>query len=150
MENIKDKRRRLILQILQKQDMNTQDDLVRELSKHGVRVTQATLSRDLADIGVIRASHPDGSRYQLPAEPVSIRRQVIPAQILSIDHNESVVLIKALSGCAPSVAAVIDSWNLPGVMGTVAGDDTILILPKNIKGVKRLAADLEQAISSKR
>ncbi len=146
MENIKDKRRHLILQILQKQSLNTQEELVRELGKMGITVTQATLSRDLAQIGAVRVPHPDGARYQLPAEPVATRRQIIPSQILAIESNEILVLVKTLSGCASSLAAVIDSWELTEVLGTIAGDDTIAVIPRNVKNVQHLVKALEKAI----
>jgi transcriptional regulator of arginine metabolism len=150
MEQKKDKRRHLILQILRKQNLNTQEELVGELADRGIRVTQATLSRDLAQIGAVRVSHPEGARYQLPADPAGARRQVVPSQVLGIEWNETAVLVKTLSGCAPSVSAVIDSWNQPDILGTVSGDDTILVIPKSIKRVQRVAQALEKAIFSAR
>ncbi|MBP7459790.1 MAG: arginine repressor [Candidatus Delongbacteria bacterium] len=142
----KDKRRHLILQILKKQSLNTQDDLVRELAKRGIKVTQATLSRDLAQIGAIRVPHPGGSRYQIPGETLTAKRQVVPSQVLDITWNEMLIVMKTLTGCAPSVAFVIDSWNCPEIMGTLAGDDTILIIPKTTKSISQIVQYLEDSI----
>ncbi len=150
MENIKDKRRQLILQILEKQIPSTQTELVGELAKMGIKVTQATLSRDLTQIGAVRVPHPEGARYQLPDEPIAARRQIVPSQVLAIECNEMVAVVKTLSGCASSIAAVIDSWGLADVMGTLAGDDTILVIPRNIKNVQRIVKTLDNTIFSNR
>lgn len=142
----KDKRRHLILQILKKQNLDTQDGLVRELAKRGIKVTQATLSRDLTQIGAIKVHHPEGFRYQIPVETISANRLVVSAQVLDISWNKMLIVMKTLIGCAPSVEGVIDSWNYPEIMGTLAGDDTILIIPKSIINIQQIAYYLEETI----
>lgn len=139
MENEKRRRINKILDILKNKVVNTQEDLVHELKKSGIEVTQATLSRDLASIGVIRVRDKNGLRYQFQSDTAPIHRSMITIEVKEVLWNETTVVIKTLAGCAQSVAVVIDSWNHPDILCTIAGDDAILIIPKSIKFVKRVA-----------
>ncbi len=139
MENEKRRRINKILDILKNKVVNTQEDLVHELKKSGIEITQATLSRDLASIGVIRVRDKNGLRYQFQSDTAPIHRSMITIEVKEVLWNETTVVIKTLAGCAQSVAVVIDSWNHPDILCTIAGDDAILIIPKSIKFVKRVA-----------
>lgn len=143
MENEKKRRINKILDILKNKVVNTQEDLVHELKKSGIEITQATLSRDLATIGVIRVRDKNGLRYQFQSESMPIHRSMITIEVKEVQWNETTVVIKTLAGCAQSVAVVIDSWNHPDILCTIAGDDAILIIPKSIKYVKRIAGFLQ-------
>ena len=138
---INERKRRInkILDILKNRVVNTQEDLVNELKKSGFDVTQATLSRDLAGIGVMRVRDKNGLRYQFNSEKSPILQSVITIEVQEVLSNETSVIIKTLAGCAQSVAVVIDSWNHPDILCTIAGDDTILVLPKSVKYVKKVA-----------
>jgi transcriptional regulator of arginine metabolism len=144
MENEKRKRINKILDILKNKVVNTQEDLVHELKKSGIEITQATLSRDLATIGVIRVRDKNGLRYQFQSDNQPMRRSMITIEVKEILWNETNVVIKTLAGCAQSVAVVIDSWNHPDILCTIAGDDAILIIPKKIKFVKKIASHLKE------
>jgi len=144
MESERKKRINKILDILKNKVVNTQEDLVKELKKSGIEVTQATLSRDLASIGVMRIRDKNGLRYQFNSEKSPILQSVITIEVQEILSNETSVVIKTLAGCAQSVAVVVDSWNHPDILCTIAGDDTILVLPKSIKYVKRVANYLKK------
>jgi len=144
MESERKKRINKILDILKNKVVNTQEDLVKELKKSGIEITQATLSRDLASIGVMRVRDKNGLRYQFNSEKSPILQSVITIEVQEILLNETSVVIKTLTGCAQSVAVVVDSWNHPDILCTIAGDDTILVLPKSIKYVKRVANYLKR------
>jgi len=144
MESERKKRINKILDILKNKVVNTQEDLVKELKKSGIEITQATLSRDLASIGVMRVRDKNGLRYQFNSEKSPILQSVITIEVQEILSNETSVVIKTLAGCAQSVAVVVDSWNHPDILCTIAGDDTILVLPKSIKYVKRVANYLKR------
>jgi transcriptional regulator of arginine metabolism len=144
MESERKKRINKILDILKNKVVNTQEDLVKELKKSGIEITQATLSRDLASIGVMRIRDKNGLRYQFNSEKSPILQSVITIEVQEILSNETSVVIKTLAGCAQSVAVVVDSWNHPDILCTIAGDDTILVLPKSIKYVKRVANYLKR------
>jgi transcriptional regulator of arginine metabolism len=125
-----------IKDIIAARDISNQDDLRRELKRKGFTVTQATLSRDLHELGVIRTSTKDGAKYVLhTAEPRSDIRILSGREIISIDSNETLIVIVTLPGCANAVAQYIDAQQYDGILGTVAGDDTILVIPKKVKEI---------------
>ncbi len=134
-------RREVIRRILRTHVVSTQEDLGRLLEKEGFEVTQATLSRDLAKVMARRVTLPDGGTfYELPDAPRSrgdeALRQVHHL-VTSVDDGDAMVVIRTLPGGAPAVAAAIDSTRPPGVLGTLAGDDTIFIVPaRGIKPVR--------------
>ena len=122
---------------------------MRLLSDEGIRMTQATLSRDLKYLGV--GKMPDnikGYVYVLPDQDVADYNQnkpVIPVTgVISIDFARGMGLIKTWSGFAQSVASTIDSWNIWEIAGTIAGDDTILVIPRDSVSKEELLERLSQ------
>lgn len=125
-----------------------QEDLLAELSKSGEEVNQATLSRDLRDLGVSRIHTADGPRYVLSDEVQSSHlRAMISYEITSIVANESMVIVKTLAGRAQGVAEQIDHLKLPAVLATLAGDNTIFIAPVSVAETKALEQQLKQLIT---
>jgi transcriptional regulator of arginine metabolism len=134
------KRINKISEILRNREVTTQDDLVLILKKHGIEVTQATLSRDLADIGAVRM-HKDGKiTYKFPSAEPDTRdfRSAVMLEVVEILHNESVLVIKTRTGCAQSVAVALDAMKNQDILATLAGDDTIVIIPKTTKNIKKI------------
>ena len=136
----KARRQRSILQIVQSQPVGTQDALVQALETRGIEVTQSTLSRDLKDLRITRVPTGDDYRY-LPADAhdptagfdaqVQERLQAVAAlEVTGIDANEVCVVVRTLPGRAQGLAHTLDALESPDVLGTVAGDDTILVLPR--------------------
>lgn len=132
----KAKRHAKVLEIIRKQPIETQEDLALSLQKEGFQVTQATVSRDIKELGITKA--PTGSgryRYFLPQER-SIEdsdrrmRRLFQDAVVSIDYSENLLVIRTLTGNAHAVAAIIDETEIPEIVGTIAGDDTILIVVK--------------------
>ncbi|PKM97621.1 MAG: arginine repressor [Elusimicrobia bacterium HGW-Elusimicrobia-3] len=118
--------------------VGSQEDLKRELAREGCKVTQATLSRDLKDLGASWVPGPGGGRYSLsPQSGAAALRPFMGSNITDIAANETLILIRTLPGAAGTVAEYIDSQRLPEVLGTVAGDNTVLVIPS---GIKRLPA----------
>lgn len=133
-------RRELIRRILRTHVVGTQEDLGKLLEREGIEVTQATLSRDLAKLMARRVTMPDGGTvYELADSPAGrgdeALRQVHHL-VTTVDDGDAMVVVRTLPGGAPAVAAAIDSSRPPGVLGTLAGDDTIFIVPA--RGVKPL------------
>jgi transcriptional regulator of arginine metabolism len=123
-----------IREIVAGKDITNQNDLRHALKNKGFIVTQATLSRDLREIGVIRTATTAGTKYTLPADHKrSDIRLLTGREIVAIDSNETVIVIATLPGCANAVAQYIDTQKYKGILGTVAGDDTILVIPKKVK-----------------
>ena len=138
-------RRELIRRILRDHRVGTQEDLGKLLEREGIEVNQATLSRDLAKLMARRVTMPDGGTvYELAESPASrgeeAQRQVHHL-VTTVDDGDAMVVVRTLPGGAPAVAAAIDSSRPTGVLGTIAGDDTIFIVPA--RGVKPLRVKRE-------
>jgi transcriptional regulator of arginine metabolism len=124
------KRQNRIKEILIGEGIASQEKLVLMLEHDGIEVTQATLSRDFAELGVIRVSGENGIHYVLnPTEAGSHIAKLIGFEILSVAHNESMIVVRTLAGRAQGVASYFDRLNRQEILGTVAGDDTVLVIP---------------------
>jgi len=132
-----------IKQVISHRQIGTQEDLCRALRQAGFDVTQATLSRDLKELSIARVNTPDGTHYVLSPETEERRLQAYLAmEIESIDHNESLVVIKTLPGRAQGVAEIIDGMHHPNILGTIAGDNTIFVTPRSVRKLQSLLKEL--------
>ncbi|MGE5458416.1 MAG: arginine repressor [Methanococcaceae archaeon] len=135
------KRQNKIKEVLNSKHISNHDDMIKILSNDGIYITQATLSRDFAEMGVIRTFTDLGTRYILNQyESGKQIARLIGFEILSVDYNESMVVIRTLAGRAQGVAHYIDRLNKPEIIGTVGGDDTVLIIPNSHSNVQRVVA----------
>lgn len=126
------KRLNRVKELLNNRFISSHENLVKILDSEGIDVTQATLSRDFAELGVIRTITEKGSRYILDAHESGKQiAKLIGFEILSVDHNESLIVVRTLAGRAPGIAHFIDRLNNSEILGTVAGDDTVLIIPSS-------------------
>ena len=123
----KDQRQQAILALVNRGGAQTQQDIAAALSRKGLRVTQATISRDIHELGLVRS----GDGYRSTAGMV---RELV----LSIELVNPVAVIRTPPGTANLVARRIDEAALPGVAGTVAGDDTIIAVLRERKAGRRL------------
>jgi transcriptional regulator of arginine metabolism len=125
----------------------SQEDLRRELAREGCEVTQATLSRDLKDIGAAWVQSPEGGRYALTtAGAIPPLRTLLGASVTDIAANETLVLIRTLPGAAGTVAEFIDSQRFTEVLGTVAGDNTVLVIPSSTLRLSKLLKILKEKL----
>ena len=132
----KSHRQTRIKEILRDNTIYNQEELVKILSEEGIEVTQATLSRDFQELGVVRTSAAEGSRYTLNVEEAGNQiRKLISFEILSVEYNEMVIIVRTLAGRAQGVAHYIDKLNSKLILGTIAGDDTIMIVPSSVKNI---------------
>ena len=129
--------------IISSQQLGSQDELLNALQKEGFKLTQATLSRDLKQLKVAKAASMSGNYvYVLPNEtmykrvstPNSIREMMRVPGFISINFSGNMGIIRTRPGYASSIAWNIDNGNIPEILGTIAGDDTIFIVIK--EGVK--------------
>jgi transcriptional regulator of arginine metabolism len=139
-------RRSLVKRIVQEHRVGSQAELVDKLRARGVDCTQATLSRDLRDMGIVRRVTPSGPAYTLEQSRVYAEavRRVVGMEILDIQHNESLVVIRTLVGRAQGVAAFIDSWDETRILGTVAGDDTVFVAPRHVRNIAELTESIRR------
>jgi len=133
-------RQNKILDIINTYEVETQDKLVELLKKSGYKVTQATISRDIKELQLIKTLSPSG-RYKYtvgvnPDQPVSERFVTIFKEtIKSVASSGNIIVVKTLSGCANAAAEAIDTMNLPNVLGSIAGDNTFILIvndPSNV------------------
>jgi transcriptional regulator of arginine metabolism len=138
-------RQDLILKVISEKDLGTQQDVVTALAEEGVEVAQATVSRDLAELGVLKVGH----RYlALPHEPGSAGIEVLPSFVLGIAPVQNQVVIHTRDGTAGAVSSVLDRVKGLKIVGTIAGQDTVLaITPDNpaAEEVAGLIADVCRA-----
>ena len=129
--------------IISSQQLGSQDELLNALQKEGFKLTQATLSRDLKQLKVAKAASmsgnyvyvlPNETRYKRVSTPNSIREMMRVPGFISINFSGNMGIIKTRPGYASSIAWNIDNSDVPEILGTIAGDDTIFIVIK--EGVK--------------
>jgi len=128
-----------IKEIIAHKSIATQDGLCRALKNAGFDITQATLSRDMKELGIARINTETGARYVLHPEIEERRLQsFIGYEIEEIDANESLIVVKTLPGRAQGVAEIIDGLHSPDILGTIAGDNTIFITPKSSRRIHHI------------
>jgi len=125
-------RRRYLRQVIQSRAVSSQAELVEHLAAGGFSVTQATVSRDLAAIGAERARHDGSVQYRLSSDPLQPGQQVTARRLAEFAQSMvaagNLVVVKTRPGAAQVLAGAIDQAQLDGVLGTVAGDDTVLVV----------------------
>ncbi|NLC83559.1 MAG: arginine repressor [Ruminococcaceae bacterium] len=128
----KNDRQNRILELIRTHEIGTQEELAAMLNADGLGVTQATISRDIKELGIIKTASSNGQLKYMPlerqGEVASVRLlKVFTEAVVSIDHAMNLVVLKTLPGMAPASASALDSLNLADVVGTLAGDDTVFI-----------------------
>ena len=138
----KNQRQHRIPRILEHQAVGSQAELVDLLAAEGVVATQATVSRDLEDLGAVKVRVPGGETvYAIPEvtkdrlAPEDHLRRVLGDWVVEVSHSANLVVVRTPPGSAHVVASALDRSGLEGMLGTVAGDDTILVVAaENISG----------------
>src|ERR687886_2756292 len=129
-------RQGLILRLISERALGTQQDVVAALSDVGVEVAQATVSRDLAELGVIKV----GNRYlALPHEPGAAGIEVLPSFVLDVTPAQNMVVIHTRDGTAGAVASVLDRVRGLKMLGTVAGQDTVFAVASDNASAEEVA-----------
>ena len=151
MRSSKQQRQHHVALLLGSQVVSSQSQLVELLAAEGITATQATVSRDLEELGAISVRIPGGDKAlaipELPAQqvaPVDHLRRVMGEWAVEIAPAGPLVVIRTPPGCAHVVASALDRTGLDGVVGTVAGDDTIMIAIAEEVGVAAVAASLAE------
>lgn len=137
-----------IKKIIEHNVIETQEELAEALCEQDIKVTQATVSRDIKELMLIKVPAGEGRyRYAFPVEssPAFLQprmERIFQDSVIGMDHSGNIVVIKTLPGTAQAVAAAIDNTKWPDIIGTVAGDDNILVVVKPIDAVSRVMAKL--------
>ncbi len=143
---VRAKRRQRLIELLREGLEATQEEIRDRLAADGFETTQATISRDLDDVGAVR-SHDNGHTvYGLPENngpPVGFGKRVFAELVIDVASSANLVVVRTYPGMAPTVGAVLDQAGLKGVLGTVAGDDTVLVVADEQTGGKRVSKAIE-------
>lgn len=134
-------RRTLIVDVLARESIHSQEELRAALAEHGFEVTQATLSRDLVDLGAVKVSNGEGkSVYAVPGDPAADRAEAgvesgrlaraLHELAVSVEHSLNIVVVRTPPGGAQYLASAFDAAHWGVILGTVAGDDTVLIVTR--------------------
>ncbi len=140
-----------ILEIISEYPIETQDELLTRLKSFGYTATQATISRDIKDLRLVKTLTSNGKyRYVTASETQGENRSsfesLFATSVVSIDFAQNLVVIKTYSGMANAVCASLDSTDNSGVVGTIAGDDTIFIACRTNELAQKLVATLKKII----
>ena len=129
-------RQQAIIRLIASRQIASQEELKRLLAADGLVVTQATLSRDLRDLGVMRAPSDNGARYLLPEmvsdEAKPSLEMLLPQLFSRIDGVSELIVLHTLPSGAQPIAEAVDAQGWPEVMGTLAGENTILIVCRSV------------------
>ena len=150
----KPERQRLIASLVTRKRVGTQLELAAALAAEGCRVTQATISRDIRELGLQKAHDALGRpRYELPAgrarrqEPREVLASVLAQFGRSVAAAQNIVVVQSEIGSAPAIARALDRLEHPRVVGTLAGDDTLLVIARDARDAQLLAAELAESMS---
>jgi transcriptional regulator of arginine metabolism len=142
-------RQKAILELLERGPVASQEDLQRALGKRGFKVGQATLSRDIHDLHLVKtgtgyARPQDDPVSEPPLPPVS---RLVREFVLEVLPAQNLLVIKTTVGSAQPVAAALDGEDWPEALGTIAGDDTILIVCPGKKAAARIASRIQEMLA---
>ncbi len=140
-----------IKNIIRTEVVTTQEELVAHLNDQGYLVTQATISRDIRELGLTKFTSANGDlQYRLPDEGVVVDRtkyvRILRESLVSMEDAQNILVIKTVSGMAMAAAAALDSLKVPYLIGCIAGDDTVMCVIKKTEFVPMVADTLEQLI----
>jgi transcriptional regulator of arginine metabolism len=143
----KAERQLAIKEIIATKEIASQEELAKELLRKGFEVNQATLSRDMKELGIAKVITADGVWYQLQPDNEAQRlKMLLSYEIETIQSNDCMVIIKTLRGRASGVAEILDQLEIPDILGTIAGDDTIFIAPTSSKKIPTIVKRIKEAV----
>ena len=149
---MKSKRQNEILSIISEIDVETQDQLLLELKKRGMSATQATISRDIRELHLVKELNGVGMyKYAVSERKTSNRvadrlRSIFKNGVISFDAAQNIVIVKTMPGLASGAAATIDGMNINGVVGSLAGDDTVALFMRNNADANQLCNEIEEML----
>ncbi len=150
---MKSQRQERILELISKYEIETQEDMMERLRSEGFKVTQATVSRDLKELKLTKTLTARGTyRYcvnsgRYHTGSVKLNSAMVDS-IVQVDHSLNNVVIKTYPGLAQAVASAIDALNMNSILGCVAGDDTIIIVTRDVEGAEEISRKITDIIKT--
>ena len=145
-------RQSVIMEIISERDIETQNQLMEALAEKGLKSTQATLSRDIREMRLVKELGPGGNyRYIAAAKQdhtdLDIRlKKIFKESVISYDVAQNILVIKTLPGLAPAACSALDGMSIEGLVGTIAGDDTAFLAMRDNNAATTLYKEIEQLI----
>ncbi len=151
MKTAKNSRQEMILKLIREQDITTQEELTSLVRESGINTTQATVSRDIKDLGIIKVTLPNKSTKYAVLDRTG---DSAPGRLLAVFSNSvrtienamNIVVIKTLPGMAQAAASALDSMHLSGIVGTIAGDDTVFVASSGMDEAAALVSTLNDLV----
>lgn len=143
-------RQEAIINLISNEHIGTQNELSVRLEEEGFTVTQATISRDIRELRLVKATDADGNyHYEVSKPPEKSGdyqkfHSIFTASVFKVDYANNLVIVKCYTGMAQAVCATMDELDFQGIVGTVSGDDTILIVMRDERGAKKLVRTLKE------
>lgn len=150
---MKNLRHEKILELIDKFEIETQEELCRKLEDEGFHVTQATVSRDINTLRLYKKSFGNGKQKYAYEAKVDVSldekyRRVLSDGFVSIDMAQNILVVKTVSGMAMAVAAALDSMHFSEIVGTIAGDDTIMMAIRTVEEAQAVCEKIKGIIAS--
>jgi transcriptional regulator of arginine metabolism len=146
---MKTQRHAAILRVVRDRRIESQDELRQALVEEGFVVTQATLSRDIRELGLAKLADPGGGAYYTHPHRGAVRPelgQILPTLLVSVDGVGPFLVIKTASGSAGAVTEALDQVGWSEVIGTIAGDDTVLVITRSERQRQQIASRIQQLV----
>lgn len=150
---MKNKRQLKILNLIKNEVISTQEELVKRLKEEGIKVTQATVSRDIKKLGLIKVPDEEGNyKYALAnqkstAENKYWLKKMFNNLVADIDFSDNIILLKTVKGTAGGLGEALDNTEWENIIGSVAGDDTLLLIIKPADKTEEIYAELKKLMA---
>lgn len=151
---MKNSRQKKILELIEKYDIDTQELMIEKLKESGINATQTTISRDIRELKLIKGISPSGVyRYVLPTQKrensTPVLNSALTDSVTGIEAAGNIVVVKTYPGMANALAVCVDSLEKPHIVGSVAGDDTILLVVRTTEIANDVCRELREAFGVK-
>ena len=149
---MKSERQKKILEIITRENVETQNQLIEALAAEGIRSTQATLSRDIRDMHLIKELSADGSYRYTAAGRDSVLdhdlrlKKIFRESVVDYAVAQNLVVIKTLPGLADAACSTLDGMEIPGLVGSIAGDDTAFLAMRDNHAAEKFCAEIEKLL----
>ena len=149
---MKNARQGEILNIIQTRDVDTQEQLLEELRQRGFSATQATISRDIKELRLVKElTGSGGYRYALSDRKVSSTvdtrlRNIFKEGVVSADVAQNIVVVRTMPGLASAACSALDNMDIPGMVGTLAGDDTGILIMRDNQSAQQFSSEIHKLL----
>ena len=150
---MKAKRQSEILRIIGEQDIETQEQMLDQLRRCGIRATQATISRDIKELNLVKQPGKGGNYRYVAMGPRPVEhsfagrlKNIFKEGVASCEAAQNIVVVKTMPGLAPAAGAALDGMELEGLVGSLAGDDTAILIMRTNQVAEALAMELESML----